>query len=115
VNAFKRLHGLIVEEPGLDSNKPARNIAAGGVDRSMRSFKPRRGRPTARRHPSRTIWSPVRERVVEDRLVNSQPIEPEVREDLVARVRQEIQDGTYDTPEKFEAALDRLADRLESD
>jgi hypothetical protein len=52
---------------------------------------------------------------VEDRIMNSPSIEPEVREDLVARVRNEIQQGTYDTPEKFEAALDRLADRLEAD
>jgi Anti-sigma-28 factor, FlgM len=37
------------------------------------------------------------------------------RADLVARVRREIADGTYDTPEKFEIALDRLLDRLERD
>ncbi len=35
-----------------------------------------------------------------------------VRQDLVARVRQEISAGTYDTPEKLAAALDRLAERL---
>ena len=39
----------------------------------------------------------------------------DVRQDLVARVRQEIQAGTYDTPEKLEAALDRLAARLAAD
>jgi anti-sigma28 factor (negative regulator of flagellin synthesis) len=38
---------------------------------------------------------------------------PPIREDLVARVRQEIADGTYETPEKWEIALDRLLDRLE--
>jgi hypothetical protein len=31
-----------------------------------------------------------------------------IRHDLVARVRAEIAAGTYDTPEKWEAALDRL-------
>jgi len=31
----------------------------------------------------------------------------------VARVRQEIADGTYDTPEKFEIALERLLARLD--
>jgi hypothetical protein len=35
--------------------------------------------------------------------------DPEVRQELVARVRQEIRAGTYDTPEKLEAAVDRLA------
>ncbi len=36
----------------------------------------------------------------------------EVRQDLVARVRAEIAAGTYDTEEKWEAALDRLGRRL---
>jgi hypothetical protein len=35
-----------------------------------------------------------------------------IRHDLVARVRREIAEGTYETPEKWEAALDRLAERL---
>ena len=47
--------------------------------------------------------------------MNPQPIEPDVRLDLVSRVRQEIREGTYDTPEKLQAALDRLADRLGGD
>jgi hypothetical protein len=36
-----------------------------------------------------------------------------VRHDLVARVRREIADGRYDTPEKWDAALQRLFARLE--
>jgi hypothetical protein len=47
--------------------------------------------------------------------MDPQPNDLEVRQDLIDRVRQEIKDGVYDTPDKFEAALDRLADRLESD
>jgi negative regulator of flagellin synthesis FlgM len=35
-----------------------------------------------------------------------------IRTELVERVRREIAAGTYDTPEKWEAALDRLLDRL---
>ena len=38
-----------------------------------------------------------------------------IRVDLVARVRKEIADGTYDTPEKLEAALERLIARLDLD
>ncbi len=34
------------------------------------------------------------------------------RHDLVARLRRQIADGVYDTPEKWEAALDRLAEEL---
>jgi hypothetical protein len=37
------------------------------------------------------------------------------RPELVERVRQEIAAGTYDSPEKWEAALDRLLDRLQRD
>jgi anti-sigma28 factor (negative regulator of flagellin synthesis) len=33
-----------------------------------------------------------------------------VRQDLVDSVRQQISQGTYDTPEKFEAALNQLLD-----
>ena len=35
-----------------------------------------------------------------------------IRRDLVARVKKEIAAGTYDTPEKWEATLDRLLDHL---
>jgi negative regulator of flagellin synthesis FlgM len=37
------------------------------------------------------------------------------RADLVARVRKEIAAGTYETPAKWEAALDRLLARLEAE
>jgi negative regulator of flagellin synthesis FlgM len=39
----------------------------------------------------------------------------DIRADLVERVRREIEAGTYDTPEKWDAALDRLLDRLQED
>jgi len=37
----------------------------------------------------------------------------EIRHDLVARVRRAIADGTYDTPEKMDIALQRLLEDLE--
>jgi hypothetical protein len=37
----------------------------------------------------------------------------DIRTDLVERVRREIAAGTYDTPEKWDAALERLWDRLQ--
>jgi hypothetical protein len=43
----------------------------------------------------------------------SGPPQPGLRHDLIARVRAEIAEGTYDTPERWEAALARLLDRLE--
>ena len=36
-----------------------------------------------------------------------------IRTELVERVRRELAAGTYDTPEKWEIALDRLLDQLE--
>jgi hypothetical protein len=36
----------------------------------------------------------------------------DVRTELVERVQREIAAGTYDTPEKWDAALERLWDRL---
>lgn len=38
-----------------------------------------------------------------------------IRKELVERVRREIAEGTYDTPEKWELALDRLFHRLEQE
>ena len=37
----------------------------------------------------------------------------DIRRDLVERVRREIAGGTYETPEKWQAALDGLARDLE--
>lgn len=36
-----------------------------------------------------------------------------IRTELVERIRREIAEGTYDTPERWEAALDRLFEHLE--
>jgi hypothetical protein len=41
------------------------------------------------------------------------PAEPALRHELIARVRAEIAAGTYETPEKWQHALERLAERLE--
>jgi hypothetical protein len=38
-----------------------------------------------------------------------------IRTDLVERVRREIAAGTYETPEKWAIALERLLQRLEED
>jgi len=38
--------------------------------------------------------------------------EPPIRWDLVERVRSAIDAGVYDTPEKWDAALDKLAESL---
>ena len=37
---------------------------------------------------------------------------PEIRQDRVAQIRQQIADGTYETPEKLEIAVNRLFDEI---
>jgi len=39
--------------------------------------------------------------------------DPDIRTDLVQRLRLEIANGTYETPDKLDAALDRLLDGLQ--
>jgi hypothetical protein len=39
--------------------------------------------------------------------------EPEIRCDLVERIRREIAAGVYETPEKWALALERLLERLD--
>ena len=41
--------------------------------------------------------------------------EPMIRQELVERVRREIAAGVYDTPAKWDAALDRLLERIHRD
>jgi hypothetical protein len=38
-----------------------------------------------------------------------------IRTKLVERIRREIAEGIYDTPEKWDAALDKLSKRLEEE
>jgi negative regulator of flagellin synthesis FlgM len=52
---------------------------------------------------------------VADNAENPSPEEPLFRAALVERIRREIAAGTYETPEKWEIALDRLLERLEGE
>ena len=42
-------------------------------------------------------------------------VDPQIRYDLVDRVRREIAAGTYKTPAKWQAALERLLQKLEEE
>ena len=48
-----------------------------------------------------------------DAMSDEQAPEPEIRWELVERVRREIEAGVYETPEKWATALGRLVDQLE--
>jgi hypothetical protein len=43
------------------------------------------------------------------------PADAPIRTELVERIRREIANGTYETPDKWEVALDRLLDSLEGE
>jgi hypothetical protein len=57
----------------------------------------------------------TRTRTMKNPIPNPQPDDRPIRHDLVERIRREIADGTYETPEKWEAALERLLERLEEE
>jgi hypothetical protein len=64
--------------------------------------------------PRRRRKSPTKAAAPEDaRGSDSVPGDPSIRAELVARIRREIAAGTYDSPEKWEVALDRLLERLD--
>jgi hypothetical protein len=53
--------------------------------------------------------------IMDNHTEDAAPTDQTIRWDLVERVRREIAQGTYETPEKWDVALDRLLDRLEKD
>ena len=117
MNIDRRLNGLILPYPELDWNLIAGPAPIGGADRTMSRPNPRRVRPPSQRiavgRPSSKRAVP--QRLIEARNMNAHSAESDVRQELVRRVRQEILAGTYDTPEKFEAALDRMSSRFDRD
>ncbi len=61
---------------------------------------------------SRGWWHPESHRM-ENPNENESPTEVPFRSELVERIRREIAAGTYETPHKWEIALERLLDHLE--
>ncbi len=60
----------------------------------------------------RTWWQEANIEPVNPAAHQEEHNEEGIRPALVARVRKAIAEGTYDTPEKWEAALDRLLDEV---
>src|SRR3954452_7590680 len=96
----------LVRLPAVAARNGACRTRRGGGERTMY-----RHGPTCLEGPitlARPAWG---ETFAED---PPSEFDPEVRADLVARVRRDIAAGNYDTPEKWEAALDRLLEDLEA-
>lgn len=60
-------------------------------------------------HPADSLRGPVRP----SRCSRTARANQDIRWQLVDRIRKEIAEGTYDTEEKLEKALERLADDME--
>lgn len=60
-------------------------------------------------------WAGLRTMPMDTPLEQPRLPDSPIRQDLVERVRREIAAGTYETPEKWEIAFDRLLDRLKDE
>lgn len=79
------------------------------------TFEPvTRATPTASQASSNARTSDRVELSDQARLLSKLKQLPEVREDLVNSVRSQIEAGTYDTPERFDTAVNSLLDDLSS-
>jgi hypothetical protein len=122
LNAFQRFRGLILLK--FDANcylKASFDDVSGGADHHMKKPVSRRRRATTHRRISirravhATYNGSKASRFSEELNVVSSINSADVRTDLVVRVRREIQEGVYDTPEKLEIALDRMFDNRYED
>ena len=90
---------------------PHHSSALAGPVTWTRSWWPRRAdEPAPRKRASRRRNAGSRNAAGD----NTAP-EPEIRQELVDRVRREIAEGTYETPEKWDEALRRLLERLDEE
>ncbi len=72
----------------------------------------RPGRPSVRTEPPARRGSDSVELSQHARLLSKLAKLPDIRQDLVDRVRQQIADGTYETAEKIDIAIDNLIEDL---
>jgi hypothetical protein len=87
------------------------------------SFLPpsaRQGRRPMQTHPADCLrgpqsraWWPRSEPETADPAELPRRDDPQIRWELVDRIRREIAAGTYETPDKLETALENLLERLE--
>ena len=85
-----------------------------GVDHQQFRRLPRRWSRSVRSRLTSLRPSPRPHRLLlcppEGRRMPATPLMDDIRQELVARIRLEILAGTYDTQDKWEAALERLLD-----
>lgn len=94
------LQGPIRGTPGWwqETGKNDKHGDGGESSQATAPARKKRGKKTSHRNYARAPGAPA--------------AGASIRADLVERVRKEIEDGTYETTEKWEAALDRLLENL---
>ena len=83
-------------------------VAAGGSCKTATGKTPMRVKTGCKRKHTAT----QQEQATVDYLLKKLQDLPEVREELVQRVRQAVADGTYETPERLEAAVNGMLREL---
>lgn len=73
-----------------------------------------RGKATKKASPAKRKRS-AKEMETAQRLLAKLAQLPDVRDDLVRRVRREIDEGTYETPERLDTTVDKLMGELFAD
>ncbi len=83
-------------------------VAAGGVTKTATGKTAMRVKTACKKRRAAT----KQERATADYLLNKLKDMPDVREELVQRVRREIAEGSYETPERVESAINGLLREL---
>ncbi len=86
--------------------------SVGPMDRALGASAPRGGEPASADHQGQSIASDRVELSEHARFLDIIRRLPEVRTDLIARVRGAIADGDYVTDKRIGAAIERLIDEL---
>jgi len=94
-----------------DDDKAAGATRSAGACKTMTGKKPMRAKTGSKKRRSAT----AKERATADDLLKKIKDIPDSRKDVVRRVRKAIADGSYDTPERLDAAIEGMLRELEED
>ena len=89
---------IINDVSGVQGPQPVQPNRAAGVDKTQAAEKP--------------VRADGAEISLEAMLLEKLRRVPEIRQDKVDALRQQIADGTYETPERLDAAVEKLMHRL---
>ena len=80
--------------------------------KKSRTVAARKTTMAARKRRSRVDNASPKERAQAEKLVKKLQETPEVREELIQRIKKQIAEGTYETPERMEKAVEGMLREL---